>query len=208
MNTERLVAENFLKMEVVKLNPNEPFLWSSGWWSPIYCDSRLSLSYVSERRFIQNRMAVMINNNFAKIDAICAVAEGGVPMGALIAHILDLPLFSMHPAWIKLTKNDLEPKRRILVFDDITSTGISSLSVVKALKEAGHTVLGVVSLFTYGFKEAETNFKIWDVSAYALTNLNTLCDVALETGYLKSEELDAIKKLSKDQVNWYKNLNK
>ncbi len=201
------VAEFLLQIKAIKLNPKEPFTWASGWRSPIYCDNRQSLSYPPVRTYIRQQFVHVINSEFGRPDMIAGVATGGIAHGALVAHDMGLPfLYVRTDAKGHGLKNqvegDLTVGRTVVVVEDLVSTGKSSLNAVKALRDAGCDVKGMVSIFTYGFDAAAKAFAKEKVNLHALTNYNTLLDQALRSGYINEKDLVPLNEWRKDPATW------
>jgi len=171
----RRVAASLLEIGAIRLCPSEPFTWSSGWKSPIYCDNRLALSYPSVRSYIKNALAERIRAEFPSVEAIVGVATAGIPQGALVADILELPFLYVRSkpkehGMGNMIEGKVESGQKVVVIEDLISTGGSSLKVVDALREAGAEVLGMAAIFTYGFAEAERNFDDKQVPLLTLSN--------------------------------------
>ncbi|MEA4995908.1 MAG: orotate phosphoribosyltransferase, partial [Petrimonas sp.] len=165
MNTvEKLTAEKLLKIKAVKLQPSNPFTWASGWKSPIYCDNRKLMSYPATRNFIKVEFARIILEKYPQVEAIAGVATGAIAPGAIVADALGLPFVYIRSApkdhgLENLIEGDLKPRQKVVVIEDLISTGQSSLKAVEAIRQSGSDVLGMVAIFTYGFPAAETNMK-------------------------------------------------
>ena len=204
---ESLLAEKLLKISAIKLQPEIPFTWASGWNSPIYTDNRKTLSYPEVRSFIKIEMCRLILENFEKPDAIAGVATGAIAMGALVADALGLPYVYVRSSpkdhgLENLIEGNLVPGQKVLVIEDLVSTGKSSLKAAEAIRMAGAEVIGMVAMFTYGFPVADERFKEANVKQVALSNYNALLDVALDTDYIKASDLDTLKEWRKDPANW------
>ncbi len=203
----RQIAEYLLEIEAVQINPENPFTWASGWKSPVYCDNRLSLSYPHIRSYIKKALINLIKNRFSGVEAVAGVATAGIPQGALVANDLDLPFLYVRPKPKSHgTTNQIEGKvregQKIVVVEDLVSTGGSSVQAIHVLREANADVSGLVSIFTYGFLQSYETFKKAKVEFYALTDFDTLLEVALALSYIRSEQLDHLKKWSVDPGNW------
>ena len=202
-------AELLLQIKAIKLEPQEPFTWASGWKSPIYCDNRIVLSYPPIRNFIRENFARQIEELYGKPDIIAGVATGAIGIGMLVAEYLNLPFIYVRPeAKEHGRKNQieghLEHGQTVVVIEDLISTGKSSLNAVNALKEAGATIKGLLAIFTYGFKVSEDNFKKSGVDFYTLGNYEYLIETALKTNYINAEEAETLKTWRKDPENWNK----
>lgn len=201
------MAEKLLKISAINLQPENPFTWASGWNSPIYTDNRKTLSYPDIRSFIKIELTRIIMENFADVEAIAGVATGAIAQGALVADEIDLPY-----AYVRSTPKDhglenliegnVKPGSKVVVVEDLVSTGSSSLKAVKALREAGCEVIGMVALFTYGFPIAQENFEKADVKLITLSNYNAMLEVALENGFIKSTDIETLGEWRKDPANW------
>ena len=204
---ESLLAEKLLKISAIKLQPEIPFTWASGWNSPIYTDNRKTLSYPEVRSFIKIEMCRLILENFEKTDAIAGVATGAIAMGALVADALGLPYVYVRSSpkdhgLENLIEGNLTPGQRVVVIEDLISTGGSSLKAVEAIREAGCEVVGMAAIFTYGFPLAIKRFKDAGVELLTLSNYNAMLEAALDTQYIREEDLDTLKEWRKDPANW------
>jgi orotate phosphoribosyltransferase len=206
---ENKIAAALLKIGAIKLRPQEPFKWASGWNSPIYCDNRLSLSFPEVRTDIKNDIAYVIRKYFKEVEAIAGVATAGIPQGALVADAMSLPLIYVRPkpkdhGMGNLIEGKITPGQKVVVIEDLISTGGSSLKAVEALKEAGFIVLGMVAIFTYGFKIADQNFNNAGVKLITLSNYEALIEEAVKTNYVKASDLESLKVWRNDPANWGK----
>lgn len=206
-NVESLVAEKLLKIKAVKLQPSNPFTWASGWKSPIYCDNRKTLSYPSLRNLIKIEISRIILENYGQVDAIAGVATGAIAQGALVAEELGLPFVYIRSApkdhgLENLIEGDLKPGQKVVVIEDLISTGGSSLKAVEAVRKDGCEVVGMVAIFSYGFQVAEDKFKEAGVELTTLTNYNTVLEEAVRTKYILAEDLDTLRKWKKDPAKW------
>lgn len=204
---ESLLAEKLLKISAIKLQPEIPFTWASGWNSPIYTDNRKTLSYPEVRSFIKIEMCRLILENFEKPDAIAGVATGAIAMGALVADALGLPYVYVRSSpkdhgLENLIEGNLTPGQRVVVIEDLISTGGSSLKAVEAIRQAGCDVVGMAAIFTYGFPLAIKRFKDAGVELLTLSNYNAMLEAALDTQYIREEDLDTLKEWRKDPANW------
>ena len=204
---ESLLAEKLLKISAIKLQPEIPFTWASGWNSPIYTDNRKTLSYPEVRIFIKIEMCRLILENFEKPDAIAGVATGAIAMGALVADALGLPYVYVRSSpkdhgLENLIEGNLTPGQRVVVIEDLISTGGSSLKAVEAIRQAGCEVVGMAAIFTYGFPLAIKRFKDAGVELLTLSNYNAMLEAALDTQYIREEDLDTLKEWRKDPANW------
>ena len=209
---DRLLAENLLKISAIKLQPEHPFTWASGWNSPIYTDNRKTLSYPSVRTFIKVEMCRLIMENFGTPDAIAGVATGAIAMGAMVADDLGLPYVYVRSTpkdhgLENLIEGNLKPGQKVVVIEDLISTCGSSLKAVEAIRAAGCEVVGMAAIFTYGFPIAINRFKEAGVNLVTLSNYNAMLESALETKYIRAEDLDTLKEWRKDPANWTPNNN-
>ncbi|HVD98262.1 MAG TPA: orotate phosphoribosyltransferase [Cytophagaceae bacterium] len=197
MTTAEQVASSLLEIGAIRLNPAKPFKWASGWLSPIYCDNRFSLSYPQSRTLIKKALVNTIKEKFPMVEAIAGVATAGVPQGALIADALDLPFVYVRPkpkdhGMENLIEGKITPGQKVVVIEDLISTGGSSLKAVEALRDAGFEVLGMAAIFTYGFDLATKNFENASVKLSTLSDYNVLVKLAAEKGYIKEEEIKSL----------------
>ena len=204
---ERLLAEKLLKISAIKLQPENPFVWASGWNSPIYTDNRRTLSYPEVRTFIKVELCRVIMENFGEVDAIAGVATGAIAQGALVAETLGLPYVYVRSApkdhgLENLIEGNLKPGQKVVVIGDLISTGGSSLKAVEAIRNAGCEVIGMAAIFTYGFPVAARKFKSAQVELITLSNYNAMLETALETNYIKPEDLETLQEWRKDPASW------
>ena len=204
---ESLVAEKLLKIKAVKLQPANPFTWESGWKSPIYNDNRKTLSYPVVSSFIKLELARVISEKFENVDAIAGVATGAIAQGALVADLLGLPFVYIRSTpkdhgLENLIEGELKPGSKVVIVEDLVSTGGSSLKAVEAIRRDGCEVIGMVAAFTYGFPVAEEAFKNAKVSLVTLTNYEAVLDVALRTGYIEKEDIQTLNEWRKDPAHW------
>lgn len=208
--TAEQTAELLLQIKAIKLQPNEPFTWASGWKSPIYCDNRMVLSYPPIRNYVRSTMAKHIEHTFGKPDVIAGVATGAIGIGVLVAEELGLPFIYVRPeAKGHGRKNQIEGQvkagQSVVVIEDLISTGKSSINAVRALKEAEVNVKGMVAIFTYGFELATTNFKAENIDLYTLSNYKSLLDQALKTKYITTKEKNILTKWNANPSAWNPN---
>ena len=204
---ERLLAEKLLKISAIKLQPENPFVWASGWNSPIYTDNRRTLSYPEVRTFIKVELCRVIMENFGEVDAIAGVATGAIAQGALVAETLGLPYVYVRSApkdhgLENLIEGNLKPGQKVVVIEDLISTGGSSLKAVEAIRNAGCEVIGMAAIFPYGFPVAARKFKSAQVELITLSNYNAMLETALETNYIKPEDLETLQEWRKDPASW------
>ena len=207
MTNEKAVAEKLLQINAIKLSPQLPFTWASGWKSPIYCDNRKVLSFPYARDFIKSEMCSVIFEKFPDADLLAGVATAGIAWGAMVADQLKLPYIYVRP---KPKEHGLgnqiegfyEKGQKVVVIEDLISTGKSSLQVCDVLKAAGVEVMGMVSIFNYGFAMADNNFKEAGIGFQSLTNYETLIDIAIEKGIVAADQLKILLKWREDPANW------
>ncbi len=203
----RLLAEKLLKISALKLQPANPFVWASGWNSPIYTDNRRTLSDPEMRSFIKLELSRLIMENFPEVDAVAGVATGAIAQGALVADELNLPYVYVRSTpkdhgLENLIEGDLRPGQKVVVVEDLVSTGKSSLKAVEAIRNAGCEVVGMVALFTYGFPVAEANFAEANVRLLTLSDYNAMLEVALETEYITEDDIETLHNWRTDPANW------
>ncbi|HZB12388.1 MAG TPA: orotate phosphoribosyltransferase [Chryseolinea sp.] len=203
------IAGMLLQIQAIKLNTEKPFSWSSGWKSPIYCDNRLSLSYPQIRNTIKKALVQAIRENFFTAESISGVATAGIAQGALVADILDLPFLYVRPkpkdhGMENLIEGKVVRGQKTVVVEDLVSTGGSSLKATQALREAGLEVLGMVSIFNYGFDIATRNFYDANTSLISLCDYTNLLTYALQEQYISEEQMISLKAWRVDPANWKK----
>jgi orotate phosphoribosyltransferase len=206
-SNERAIAEKLLQINAIKLNVHDPFTWASGWKSPIYCDNRKVLSFPFIRDFIKSEMCNVIFQDFGGADLLAGVATAGIAWGAMAADQLKLPFVYVRP---KPKEHGLgnqiegyfEKGQKVVVVEDLVSTGKSSLQVVHVLKEAGLDVIGMVSIFTYGFPVAKEVFQSAGLAYKSLTNYETLISLARDKGQVKPEDESILLNWRMDPANW------
>ena len=206
-NYEKTTASLLLQCQAVKLSPEKPFVWASGWRSPIYCDNRKTLSYPEIRNFIKDSFVSLIKEEYLSTEAIAGVATGAIAQGALVADALGLPFFYVRPepkshGLENLIEGDPKKGQRVVVIEDLISTGGSSLKAVDALRQFGCEVLGMLAVFTYGFRIAMENFIKADCPLTTLSSYETLLEIALESGYIKSDARLVLQEWRKSPDNW------
>ncbi len=205
--TSLQVAKLLLEIKAVKLSPDKPFRWASGWNSPIYCDNRITLSYPKVRTFIRQQLASVIGSQLGEVDVIAGVATAGIPQGALVAEALGLPfIYVRSSAKEHGMGNQIEgvvqPNARVVLVEDLISTGGSSLKAAQAVRDAGMQVTAIVSVFTYGFPQAEENFKQAKVESISLTDYATLLQVAQENNYIAESDLQKLNAWRETPESW------
>ena len=207
-SVESLVAGRLLAVKAVKLQPSKPFTWASGWYSPIYCDNRKTLSFPEVRSLVKIELARLILEKYPDVEVIASVATGAIAQGAMVADALGLPF-----VYVRSSKKDhgmenlvegyLEEGKKVVVVEDLISTGGSSLKAVAALRdEKKANVLGMVAIFTYGFPVAEEAFKNAGVELTTLSNYEAVLKLALETGYIGQTEISTLREWRQDPAKW------
>lgn len=199
MNTvAEKVASYLLDIKAIKLEPNHPFTWASGWKSPIYCDNRKTLSYPEVRTYIKDQFAALVREKYPEVDVIAGVATGAIAQGVLVAQELNLPFIYVRSSakghgLENLIEGEYKAGQKVVVIEDLVSTGGSSLQAVEALRNAGCEVLGMAAIFTYGFQKAEDNFKNAGCELTTLSNYNAMIDLAVRIGYVQPEQVEKLK---------------
>ncbi|MDD6783892.1 MAG: orotate phosphoribosyltransferase [Bacteroidaceae bacterium] len=210
-NVETAFAEQLLEVKAIKLQPENPFTWASGWKSPFYCDNRKTLSYPSLRTFVKENLAEMIRTSFPEADAVAGVATGAIAQGALVSDVLGLPFCYVRSkakdhGMGNLIEGTLPEGSKVVVVEDLISTGGSSLKAVEALRAAGFEVVGMVAAYTYGFPVAEEAFRAANVKLLTLTNYQAVVSVATQTGYITADQQPTLDQWRKDPANWRNDL--
>ncbi|APU67381.1 MULTISPECIES: orotate phosphoribosyltransferase [Christiangramia] len=205
--TAKKTAELLLQIKAIKLEPQEPFTWASGWKSPIYCDNRIVLSYPMIRNYVREHFAKQIEEKYGKPDVIAGVATGAIGIGMLVAEYLSLPFAYVRPepkghGRKNQIEGNLEEGQTVVVIEDLISTGKSSLNAVKALEEAGANVKGMFAIFTYGFQAADDNIKEAGVDVFTLSDYEHLIETAQKTNYISMNEAGVLRKWREDPANW------
>lgn len=200
---EKQIAKDLLDIQAVFLRPNEPFTWASGIKSPIYCDNRLTLSYPQVRHDIEEGLAKLVQDQYPECECLMGTATAGIAHAALVADILDLPMGYVRGGAKSHGRNNriegiVKPGMKVVVVEDLISTGGSSLECVDALREAGCEVIGMVAIFTYGLPKATENFTAKACSFHTLTNYDVLVDVAVDNDYIHTDDLEKLKAWKKD----------
>jgi orotate phosphoribosyltransferase len=206
-NTSKKIADYLLQIKAIKLQPSNPFTWASGWKSPIYCDNRKTLSFPEVRGFIRDSFASTVKSLYPEAQLIAGVATGAIAHGALAAEKLGLPfVYVRSEAKSHGLGNQIEgyyeKGQKVVVIEDLISTGGSSLNAVRALKEAGCEVLGMVAIFTYGFQKATDGFRAENCSLDTLSNYTDLIDCAVESGYIGKAEVETLRNWRTDPSVW------
>jgi orotate phosphoribosyltransferase len=205
----KTTAEYLLQIKAIKLQPSNPFTWASGWKSPIYCDNRKTLSFPEVRSFIRDSFATMVKDLYPQAEMIAGVATGAIAHGVLTADKLGLPfIYVRSEAKEHGLGNQIEgyyeKGQKVVVVEDLISTGGSSLGAVKALRDAGCEVLGMVAIFTYEFKKASDSFAAAGCRLNTLSSYPVLVDTAVKTGYIGDDEVDTLKEWRVDPSVWGK----
>ena len=207
MINEKATAEKLLQINAIKLSPQQPFTWASGWKSPIYCDNRKVLSFPFSRDFIKSEMCNVVFEKFPEADLLAGVGTAGIPWGAMVADQLKLPYIYVRPkpkehGMGNQIEGVYEKGAKVVVIEDLISTGKSSLEVVDVLRKAGVEVIGMVAIFTYGFDIADKAFSVAGVPFITLTNYNTLIELAVEKGIVSAEQEKTLLNWRQDPANW------
>jgi orotate phosphoribosyltransferase len=202
-------ARRLLSIKAIKLQPNDPFTWASGWKSPFYCDNRKTLSFPELRNYVKLELTHAIIEHFPQVEAIAGVATGAIPQGALVADALSLPFVYVRSkpkdhGLENLIEGELQPGAKVVVVEDLISTGGSSLKAVQALRNKGAEVVGMVASYTYGFPVAEEAFNNAGVTLVTLTDYEHVVATALETGYIAQDDVQLLNEWRKDPANWKK----
>ena len=205
--TAKKTAELLLQINAIKLQPQDPFTWASGWKSPIYCDNRITLSYPQIRNYIHQEMAKQVEHIYGKPDAIAGVATGAIGIGMLVADYLNLPFVYIRPEAKKHGRQNkieghLDSGSSVVVIEDLISTGMSSLKAVAALEEAGANVKGMLAIFTYGFEKSVNAFAKASTELHTLSDYSHLLEQAAETNYISPKEITTLEDWRKDPANW------
>lgn len=207
--TKKEFAAKLLNIKAIKLQPNEPFTWASGWKSPFYCDNRKTLSYTDLRTYVKVKLTNAILDKFPQAEAVAGVATGAIAQGALVADALGLPFVYVRSkakdhGMQNLIEGELEKGKKVVVVEDLISTGGSSLKAVDALRQAGMEVVGMVASYTYGFPIAKQAFEDAKVELVTLTDYEHVVEKAVETGYIGANDVDVLNEWRKDPANWRK----
>ncbi len=201
------IAEYLLQIKAIKLQPSNPFTWASGWKSPIYCDNRKTLSFPEVRSYIRDSFAGLISDLYPEAQMIAGVATGAISHGALVADKLGLPFIYVRSGAKEhglgnQIEGYYEPDQKVVVVEDLISTGGSSLNAVKALREAGCIVLGMTAIFTYQFQKAADGFAAENCKLDTLCNYSALIDTAVKIGYVTKSDIDTLAAWRKDPASW------
>ena len=207
MDTKDLFAQKLLEVKAVKLQPTAPFTWASGWKSPIYTDNRKTLSFPRLRSFVKLELCHLVQEHFPEAEAVAGVATGAIAQGALVAEELGLPYAYVRPkpkdhGMGNQVEGELPKGAKVVVVEDLISTGGSSLKAVEALRQYGVEVVGMVASFTYGFPVAEEAFREAGVTLYTLSDYEHIISEAAKTGYIKDEDLPVLAEWRKNPTEW------
>jgi orotate phosphoribosyltransferase len=205
--TARQVASTLLNIGAIQLRPQQPFTWSSGWKSPIYCDNRLALSYPQARTFIKESLVKLIQKEFPQVEVIAGVATAGIPQGALVADALELPFVYVRSkpkehGMSNMIEGKITPGQKVVIIEDLISTGGSSLKVADALRESGFEVLGMAAIFTYAFETATQNFAAKQVLLFCLSNYHILLEQAVAGKFIASSEIASLQEWRTNPGQW------
>src|SRR3569833_2774077 len=207
---EQQVAEFLLQIKAIKLQPNNPFTWASGWKSPIYCDNRITLSHHNIRTYIRQQLVKLIQEEFGSVGVVAGVATAGIPQGALVAQELGLPFIYVrskpkeHGTGSLIECDSSLSGKRVVVIEDLISTGKSSLQAVDALRDAGYDVAGLAAIFSYGFDVATENFRNANCPFFTLSNYSAFIKYAVENQYITEADVELQKKWREDPSGWVK----
>ena len=206
-NLKKAFASKLLKIKAIKLQPNNPFTWASGWISPFYCDNRKTLSYPELRNYVKLELVHAILDRFPEVEAIAGVATGAIPQGALVADALNLPFVYVRSkpkdhGLENLIEGELKPGMKVVVVEDLISTGGSSLKAVEAIRKDGSEVIGMVASYTYGFPVAREAFEQAGVELVTLTDYEHVVAEALETGYIAEGDVELLNEWRRDPAQW------
>ena len=210
-NLKKDFAKRLLQVKAIKLQPNNPFTWASGWKSPFYCDNRKTLSYPNLRNYVKLQLTHAIMEHFPEAEAVAGVATGAIPQGALVADTLQLPFVYVRSkpkdhGLENLIEGELKPGMKVVVVEDLISTGGSSLKAVEAIRKNACQVVGMVAAYTYGFPQAQKAFQEAGVELVTLTDYEHVVSTALETGYINENDVELLNDWRKDPANWKGNV--
>jgi orotate phosphoribosyltransferase len=203
------VTKKLLEINTIKIQPTNPFTWASGWKSPIYCDNRKILSYPKTRTYIRDRFVDVVKEKYPNAEVIAGVATGAIAIGALVADVLGLPFIYIRSkpkghGLENLIEGDLNPGQKVVVIEDLVSTGISSLNAAEAVNNFGGVVIGMVAIFSYNFQHAIDNFKKAGIELTTLSRYQVLIDTAVELGEVTGDQVETLMKWREDPANWGK----
>ncbi len=208
-STQIEVTKKLLEINTIKIQPANPFTWASGWKSPIYCDNRKILSYPATRTYIRDRFVDVIKDKYPDAEVIAGVATGAIAIGALVAEVLELPFIYVRAkpkghGLENLIEGEMEPNKKVIVVEDLISTGGSSLKAAEAITNFGGNVVGMVAIFTYNFPIAEKSFEKAKIELTTLSNYHVLIDTAVEIGEVTADQVDTLLKWREDPAGWGK----
>lgn len=208
--TQKEVSKKLLELNTIKIQPLSPFTWASGWKSPIYCDNRKILSYPDTRSFIRDKFAEIIRKKYPQAEVIAGVATGAIAHGVLVADMLGLPFIYVRSkpkghGLENLIEGEMKPGQKVVVIEDLVSTGVSSLKAAEAVNNFGAEVIGMLSIFTYNFNLARENFKNANIELTPLSRYQVLIDTALEMGEISKDQVETLMEWREDPANWGKN---
>ncbi len=208
-STQVEVTKKLLEINTIKIQPDNPFTWASGWKSPIYCDNRKTLSYPDTRAYIRDCFVNLIKEKYPEAEVVAGVATGAIAIGALVADKLGLPFIYVRSkpkghGLENLIEGDLKPFQKVVVVEDLVSTGISSLKAAEAVNNFGGEVVGMVSIFTYNFPLAKENFDKAGIELTSLSRYQTLIDLSLEMGEISKDQVESLMEWREDPANWGK----
>ena len=210
-STKTILAKKLLDIKAIKVEPNNPFTWASGWKSPFYCDNRKALSFAALRKFVKLELCHCVMEHFPEAEAVAGVATGAIAQGALVADELNMPFVYVRSkakdhGMGNLIEGELAKGAKVVVVEDLISTGGSSLKAVEALRAYGVEVVGMVASYTYGFPVAEEAFRAANVKLLTLTNYQAVVSVATQTGYITADQQPTLDQWRKDPANWRNDL--
>ncbi|WP_339736094.1 orotate phosphoribosyltransferase [uncultured Sunxiuqinia sp.] len=203
------VTKKLVQINTIKIQPSNPFTWASGWKAPIYCDNRKILSYPEERTFIRDQFVKLIRDKYPEAEVIAGVAMGAIAHGMLVAQELGLPFIYVRSkpkdhGLENLIEGDLKAGQKVVIIEDLVSTGVSSLKAAEAISNFGGDVLGMMAIFTYNFPVAKENFEEAGIELTTLSRYKTLIEVALESGEVKESQVESLNQWRQDPANWGK----
>ncbi len=203
------VTKKLVQINTIKIQPSNPFTWASGWKAPIYCDNRKILSYPEERTFIRDQFVKLIRDKYPEAEVIAGVAMGAIAHGMLVAQELGLPFIYVRSkpkdhGLENLIEGDLKAGQKVVIIEDLVSTGVSSLKAAEAISNFGGEVLGMMAIFTYNFPVAKENFEEAGIELTTLSRYKTLIEVALESGEVKESQVESLNQWRQDPANWGK----
>jgi len=206
-NAQIEVTRRLLAIDTIKIQPDTPFTWASGWKAPIYCDNRKVLSYPETRTFICNQFVKLVREKYPQAEAIAGVATGAIAIGVLIAEVMQLPFIYVRSkpkghGLENLIEGDIQPGTKVVIIEDLISTGGSSLSAAQAVRNYGAEVLGMLAIFTYNFSLAAKNFEEADIELTTLSNYNLLLKLAYESGEITDNQLESLNSWRKNPEVW------